>query len=103
MADPTREVTETWPQALPYGVIFEELRARRSKNFVKLVQSWATPGSASRNVAEAEAEQRLAEALKDVSLAYANLKWKRWNLRDAARRKHASPAEREQAVALAHD
>ncbi len=103
MADPTREVTETWPQALPYSVIFEELRARRGKNFVKLVQSWATPGSASRNVAEAEAEQRLAEALKDVSLAYANLKWKRWNLRDAARRKYASLAEREQAVALAHD
>ncbi|HVU00064.1 MAG TPA: patatin-like phospholipase family protein [Acidobacteriaceae bacterium] len=101
-SEATCMVTETWPQALPYTVIFEELRQRRGVEFTQLVQAWATPGSASVKVPVEEAERRLAEALKDVAVAYANLKWKRWHLRDAARKKYESPAMREAAVETAH-
>jgi hypothetical protein len=93
---------ETWPHALPYGVIFEEQRARRGPEFGALLQEWATPPTGVEPIAPIDAEQLLESALQRVAEAYARLEERRTDLRDACRRICDSPEQRQQVIDGAH-
>jgi hypothetical protein len=95
-------VTETWPHALPYQVIFEEQRARLGHGFSSLLQTWATSRAGLGPVAAIDAEQLLQSALQRVSKAYAGLEASRTELREACRRRCDSPAQRKQIIDDAH-
>src|ERR1700688_2489925 len=97
-----RSVMETWPHELPYRVILEEQRARRGPEFGALLLKWATPPTGVEPIAPIDAEQVLESALQRVAEAYAGLEERRAYLREACRRRCASPKQRKQVVDDAH-
>ena len=97
-----RSVMETWPHALPYRVILEEQRARRGPEFGALLLKWATPPTGVEPIAPIDAEQVLESALQRVAEAYAGLEERRAYLREACRRRCASPKQRKQVIDDAH-
>jgi hypothetical protein len=96
------ETTTTQPHALPYSILFEELRARRGEaGFVLLLQAWK---SSAADLGPPSAEVALASfesALQAVDAAYCNLDQAHDALRDASRHDYANDTEYKHAIVAA--
>ncbi len=96
------DTTETQPHALPYRILFEELRGRRGElGFVALLQDWTKSAADPALPAEDAAWAAYKSALDAVDLAYVTLDQAHDALRDASRHDYANDKGYMPAVAKA--
>ena len=96
------DTTATQPHALPYRILFEELRARRGEpGFLALLQDWKKSAADPASPTEEVAWGAYYSALDAVDLAYFNLDQAHDALRDASRHDYANDKEYKPAIVAA--